>query len=354
MSMLMSTSRRTCGSSSRRSRRSPRRSAASRGLLPLDLLEQHEIQLVQDGQQPRSSASPACPIGRRTPDAPTRCAARSCGSRNANRSSSSRRCAGADQSSMLAPTMLTQPPAASSRGAARRPRHPPETGNERHSCPGSSSMTCATPVLHDADGDVGRGALGADHVGRPVEGARASIHPAGSRVVRGSLPVRRHRGRRTGAAAGASSTSGARRGTAGSAARPAPSAGTGSTSRNATATSWAPGAASASPRGRGGPAGTTSRLLRRAPRVDASIAERDGDRVDRARRRSTTTRSSRLASGQRADPRQAEAQREPVVGGGERVVAQGGERHAAAPRVSLETEIYTLMSEKRKKCQDAA
>ena len=101
------------------------------------------------------------------------------------------------QSSRLAPTMLTLPPTASSPARRASTSASVVAGNDRHSCPGSSSITGATPSATMPDGDVGCRALGADHVGRPVEGGCRQRPAGGQRFVvaapRGADRARRGR-----------------------------------------------------------------------------------------------------------------------------------------------------------------
>ena len=90
-------------------------------LRTLDLFEQRRGRSrAGSAAHARAAARPAWPMGRRTPRAPSWCAISICGRRNANRSSSVRRVPCGDQSSMLAPRMLTRPPAAVRRVAERR------------------------------------------------------------------------------------------------------------------------------------------------------------------------------------------------------------------------------------------
>ena len=92
-----------------------------------------------------SRARPACPMGRRSPRAPSCWAISICGSRNAKRSSSVRRAPCGDQSSMLAPRMLTRPPTAARRSPKSAASPSLRPGKERHSCPGSASISTARP-----------------------------------------------------------------------------------------------------------------------------------------------------------------------------------------------------------------
>ena len=96
------------------------------------------------GRSSASSSVPACPIGNRTPLAPTRRAACSWGTRKSKRSCNGRRSVGEVKSSRLAPTMLTRPP-----WAARESRSPSTSascgaGKDRHRSPGSSSIVFVT------------------------------------------------------------------------------------------------------------------------------------------------------------------------------------------------------------------
>ena len=123
----------------------------------------------------------------------------------------SRRCAGPSQSSRLAPTMLTLPPAAS---RSRRSASTSASADDGERSPQLTRLELddrRDAVGHDPDGDVGRRALGADHVGRPVEGARREGPGGGEfgrsrRLLAGQATSRetdgsgrrRHRARATG------------------------------------------------------------------------------------------------------------------------------------------------------------
>ena len=144
MSMEMSTSSRTRGSSIDDDRVDRGAGLGRVGsLLPLDLLEEHEVGLVQDRQHALAAAArPPVRSAAARPRAPSRCAASSCGRRNARRSSSVRRApcgepvveARADDADRSAGRVEAG-------AAARRPRRRSGPGKERHSCPGSSSIS---------------------------------------------------------------------------------------------------------------------------------------------------------------------------------------------------------------------
>ena len=225
MSIVMSTSSRTCGSSSSTicSIAAPCLGRAGR-LLTLDLLEQREASLVQDRQQPAQQRVARLP-DRQAHARARRAAARSrsaaAGTRTARRPCGA--CRAGDQSSRLAPTMLTARPPRP--GARRTPRHPPRSapGTSATAVPAPLRSRRARPSCDDADGDVDGVPLGRDHLGRPVEGARGERPARGQRrVARGRLRHPR-RDRRAGAdAAARRARAAARRGTAGSAGRPGP------------------------------------------------------------------------------------------------------------------------------------
>ena len=179
------------------------------GLLPLDLLVQHEVQLVQGGHEP--SQEGLAGLADRESDA--------------GRAHAVRRVQLGEQEGqalgLVAPLRRAQPVVEArpddAHAAASRVEIAPERvdldlcgdGERPPQLTGFELDDGRDPVGHDPDGDLGCRDLGADHVGRPVEGARRE-GPGGGEFGGhiGSLPVRRHRGRRTREDAAASSTSG--------------------------------------------------------------------------------------------------------------------------------------------------
>ena len=151
MSMLMSSSRRTCGIVEPRDRLdtpAPRLRRIRR-LRALDLFEQHEVELGPARGSRRSSRAPARLADRQSQAASRRAAARARSAGGGTRTAR-RRCVagpGSRQSSMLAPTMLTRPPA-----AARRSR--------RRCASASRRLGERAPQLTGLDFDVGGEAVG--------------------------------------------------------------------------------------------------------------------------------------------------------------------------------------------------
>ena len=354
----MSTSSRTCGSSMPAivSIAPPRLRRAGR-LLTLDLLEQRQVESrAGSAAAARSSGSPACPIGSRTPARAD--AVRDLDLRQQEREPlvvRAARAVRADQSSRLAPTMLTRPPAASRRVAQSvdlgirslaRERAPQLSGLELRSPTATPSATMPTAMSGQP---ARRGSLGC-----PVEGARASIQPAG---------------RAGSSAAAAASASGELATTAGGRVRriehqrPLDAERQGERAvRSGLQVRDDEAERHRDVVGAGGQR-RSPRIARRScrnhqpsssvssPAVDPPVVELDRQRLGADRRRSSRSGSARrgraAASGSTAGR---DAQGETVVGGGDqRIVAQ---RRSASwrahPRVSiagrdrLTTRIYTL------------
>ena len=169
-------------------------------LLPLDLLVQHQVQLVQRRQEPPQEGLAG--LADRQPDAGRAHAAR--GTELGEQEG---------QALGLVASLRRTEPVVEARpddahAAPGRVEIAPQrvhlvVGGDGERPPQLARFELddvRDAVGHDPDGEVGRRALGADHVGRPVEGAR-SEGPSGGEFSGhdSSVRVRRHRGRRTAA-----------------------------------------------------------------------------------------------------------------------------------------------------------
>ena len=278
MSMLMSSSTRTCGSSSRAIVSSADAAPGAIGRLLTPGSPRRARGRARAARAAAAAAAARRPARSAGARRPRRRGARSAAGGGGRRAARHRRACGSGSASRPGspPTMLTDPPAAlsasrkasTSASVGSRERAPQLPGLELDDGRRRPSATMPTR-------DVGRRALGADDLRSPVEGGCRERPPGGEAVVGrfgracGSLDDRvrdRRRVRRAGCR-------GIRRQRpceverAGRAGRRGRSAGTGRRGGTTPSTSWGPGSRARATRGpRGGPGGTTS------PRSSASAA----------------------------------------------------------------------------------